>query len=164
MSLPRYTSIGRGWWDEWLWTRPIPPSMSRWAKATWSRPTSYPQFDPQCSESTVRPPAWARSASWSAACRERLGSRSTPARDGPAAHPGGMPDEPVPQETTLTRPPAGPAVPARRQAGAGQRVQGFGQAAAPEVQHVVVCQRADVRPGHGQAADVGRVHPVVDLL
>src|SRR5690348_1868343 len=46
MSLPRYTSIGRGWWDEWPWTRPTPPSMSRWAKATWSRPTSFPQFDP----------------------------------------------------------------------------------------------------------------------
>lgn len=38
------------------------------------------------------------------------------------------------------------------------------EAARAEVEHMVVGQRADVRPGRGQARQVGRAHPVVDAL
>lgn len=45
-----------------------------------------------------------------------------------------------------------------------QRVEGLLQPAAAVVQHMVVGQGAGVRTGGGQAGQVGRVHPVVDLF
>ena len=52
----------------------------------------------------------------------------------------------------------------RGQPGIGQRAEGLPQPSLPEVQHVVVGQSADVRPGYGHARQVVRAHPVVHGL
>ena len=65
------------------------------------------------------------------------------------------------------RPPrllAVPPGPCRAQPGFGQGFQGVLQAAAAEVEHVVVRQRAHVRPDGGHAGQVARAHPVVNGL
>ena len=44
----------------------------------------------------------------------------------------------------------------------GEDIEGFQQAAAAEVEHVVVGEHADIRPDGGQRLGVCRIHPVVD--
>ena len=52
----------------------------------------------------------------------------------------------------------------RGQPGIGQRAEGLPQPSLPEVQHMIVGQSADVRPGYGHARQVVRAHPVVHGL
>ena len=46
----------------------------------------------------------------------------------------------------------------------GEDIKSFHQAAAPEVEYMVVGQHTHVRPNGGQRLDVCRIHPVVDGL
>src|SRR6266852_274836 len=101
--------MGRGWWEEWPWIRSIPPSISRWAKRTWSPSTPYPQLDPQWMDTTTMSPhcraALALVMTASAAAGDRLGSKYTPGLVAVAAQSGGIPLEAVPQEKISARRP-----------------------------------------------------------
>ena len=173
ISLPRYTSMGRGWCDECPCTTSIPASISRCAKLDLRAVDVVPP---------VRTPVHGHDRDVASTFHRQhpLGDRvgtavgqvghvcdaGSPARRRPrvrnaARSHAARRDHDMPDDSRALGPLSIQSRTGALYSDVLERSQSVGQPLIAEVEDVIVGQRADIRPDRRQASDVVRMHAIV---